>query len=668
MLRLNVNKLRVSRRQGAILGSLAKRPLATAGNQTPESKGPSVVPSTPKTEPKQTVVTPIVNKPESSKNPNSSSLQKGPNSETSGGSNFARTFKRTVYTTGFLSVAAFAGALYYASQDDDFKLLMTKYIPVTPTLLQYSKYLSDSVTGTQQVDKPINTPKVKTTKPSVTLPPPLAKDAHQTSPSQSGLFNPKSSSSSPSDSSSKQLSTPTAPTTLPKQTADLDVIEPQTQSSPKSQLSDLAPEVENVVAVASTDHPAHPSISSLYQSIERLSSLLSATARTTPSILPTVNKIKEIIESTKQDLARLDLDFEVLTEDEEIIVNAILVNQAESLKQALADQAEKFRHTMSEEKAKLQSDAELETKRLLSELETSHKDELRKREDTFDEKLKTALHSQAKELQSRWNREVKAQLDRERNGRLAKLDHLSLKLKYLEKLVFANAERLYNSYHVHHLFSALQALQTTLFEEPGHDHIKHSFQKEWQFIRKLSLHDPLIQSVLDTITENTTKNGIESIPNLHARFTRQIRPEIRKAALMPSSETRSVYKLASDYIRPYFKLPKLSEEDKLTSYQSPLPPIGFVSYTLSSLLSHFLITKPPGLYPNQNDIESILARVEFHLEREDLDSATRELNQLNGWPKELCKDWLKDARSYLEVKQAVEILTAQVGLMSLGAI
>ncbi|KNE59134.1 hypothetical protein AMAG_03470 [Allomyces macrogynus ATCC 38327] len=98
-----------------------------------------------------------------------------------------------------------------------------------------------------------------------------------------------------------------------------------------------------------------------------------------------------------------------------------------------------------------------------------------------------------------------------------------------------------------------------------------------------------------------------------------------------------------------------------------VPPVGFVSYSLSRALSALLIPKAPGLY-KENDMESVLARVEYHLQREDLDAATRELNALTGWPKRLVQGWLKEARRYLEVKMAMDVLQTQVGLQSLGAV
>ena len=66
-----------------------------------------------------------------------------------------------------------------------------------------------------------------------------------------------------------------------------------------------------------------------------------------------------------------------------------------------------------------------------------------------------------------------------------------------------------------------------------------------------------------------------------------------------------------------------------------------------------------------DDVLSVLARAEYHLNEKDLDSAARELNQLKGAPKVLLQDWLKAARERLEVEQALGIVQTQATFASL---
>lgn len=80
---------------------------------------------------------------------------------------------------------------------------------------------------------------------------------------------------------------------------------------------------------------------------------------------------------------------------------------------------------------------------------------------------------------------------------------------------------------------------------------------------------------------------------------------------------------------------------------------GVLLHLASSLLSTMRF-KRSGLVEG-NDVLSVLARAEYYLHEKDLDSATRELNQLRGPPKELLRDWLAAARRRLEVQQALKV-------------
>ena len=61
-----------------------------------------------------------------------------------------------------------------------------------------------------------------------------------------------------------------------------------------------------------------------------------------------------------------------------------------------------------------------------------------------------------------------------------------------------------------------------------------------------------------------------------------------------------------------------------------------------------------GVVPG-NDTLSILAPAGYLLNEKDLDSATRELNQLRGTVRALFQDWLEAARRRPEAHQALEV-------------
>jgi len=90
---------------------------------------------------------------------------------------------------------------------------------------------------------------------------------------------------------------------------------------------------------------------------------------------------------------------------------------------------------------------------------------------------------------------------------------------------------------------------------------------------------------------------------------------------------------------------------------------GVLSHLASQLFSYFRFQRH-GLVAG-SDVLSVLARAEYYMNEKDLDSATRELNQLNSTAKILLSDWLEAARRRLEVLQALEVVQSQATLASL---
>ncbi|KNE57955.1 hypothetical protein AMAG_04788 [Allomyces macrogynus ATCC 38327] len=438
----------------------------------------------------------------------------------------------------------------------------------------------------------------------------------------------------------------------------------------------LSAEIDAAVARAETDTPAaaadpakrplgrSKAIDSLQHSLNRLNAIFSALAQTAPEVRPSVNKIKDVLRSAEQDLDVITTQLDALTDEQNVLAAALLEQQATEFAATLEQQEANLRVQFAAREAALVDEANRSVDAVSAKAAT----DLHQHEAQWAAQTQAMLQQQATELEATWRRQVQDKLDHERNGRLARLDHLHLKLKYLEKMCKINTEKLHKSYHIHSMYSALQALQTTLFEDRTGTAPRTPFKSQWDLLYKLSLNDPLVTAVLDSVSEEAQTQGIASFPELHVRFTQAVAPEVRHAAMLPAREQSVTHSLVSLLTSV---LPARENGDSLLAISqvraTDVPPVGFVSYTLSRALSALLIPKAPGLY-KENDMESILARVEYHLQREDLDAATRELNALTGWPKRLVQGWLKEARRYLEVKMAMDVLQTQVGLQSLGAV
>ncbi|KAI8091466.1 glucose-6-phosphate dehydrogenase [Gilbertella persicaria] len=233
--------------------------------------------------------------------------------------------------------------------------------------------------------------------------------------------------------------------------------------------------------------------------------------------------------------------------------------------------------------------------------------DLKNQQARLEKAREEALVAQAQELQARFVKQVKLLVEQERAGRLAQLDHLSKRFKALETDAIQNAEALDTSRQYHVIHVAVDALEDALEQ-------KQSFVDELQV---LSSHttDPVIHTALSVIPKETAEEGVDTISQLSTRFE-LISEEIRKVALVP--------------------------EDG-----------GFGSHIISHIMA-WLMFKKQGLVEG-DDVESILARTDYYLKRDNLEYAARELNQLTGWPKRLAQDWIQSARRHLEVKQALQV-------------
>jgi mitofilin len=250
---------------------------------------------------------------------------------------------------------------------------------------------------------------------------------------------------------------------------------------------------------------------------------------------------------------------------------------------------------------------------------------------------KCSLHeevvSQGIELQRRWLRSIKSQVETERGGRLAKLDSLATSLKQLERITLDNSAVLDDNVRLHKIWSALRAVQTKS------DRGDVSFDDELRVLQSLAASDDTEAAAADNTViraalaqleaSGVAGTGVKSFAALSSWFTNAVAPRIHEASLVPSPENA-----------------------------------GVGSHAASAVLSKLLFRPKAGLVDG-TDVGAVVARAEYALAEKDLDAAAREVNSLTGWPKKLAHDWLREARRKLEVQQALDIVGAEATLSSL---
>ncbi|KAJ3044753.1 Formation of crista junctions protein 1, partial [Rhizophlyctis rosea] len=276
-------------------------------------------------------------------------------------------------------------------------------------------------------------------------------------------------------------------------------------------------------------------------------------------------------------------------------LNTLEKEEADLIRHSLDSQATKFADTLKSHVESTEKALEEQAKSLTSRTDTLLSEERQKLLDVHNEQLALRLSEQAaefrstldadlrrqaEELERHWSREVKSQVDKERQGRLARLDHLSLKLKFLEKISIEGGEVLDRSWRVHRLWSALKAVQ----DKVGGG-VREPFGRELGVLETAGETFPLVQTVIATIPPEAATEGIPTLPDLEKRF-HSLSSVIRSTQLMPENGG------------------------------------GPVSYAVSNVLSLFVFRKR-GMVPG-DDVESVLSRAEWYLGEGDLEGAARE--------------------------------------------
>ncbi|KAJ6161405.1 hypothetical protein N7470_004801 [Penicillium chermesinum] len=271
----------------------------------------------------------------------------------------------------------------------------------------------------------------------------------------------------------------------------------------------------------------------------------------------------------------------------------------------------RFEETRNMDLAQFREEFETEREKLASAYQEKIKTELSRAQDLAEQRLKNELVEQAIELNRKYIHEVQDLVEREREGRLGKLNELSANIAELENLTTGWGSVIDTNLKTQQLQIAVDAVRTALERAEG----PRPFLRELVAVKELAADDPVVDAAIASINPTAYQRGIPSTAMIIERF-RRVAGEVRKASSSP--------------------------EDA-----------GIASHAASMVLSKVMFKK--DALADGDDVESILVRTENLLEQGNVDAAAREMNTLQGWAKILSKDWLADVRRVLEVKQALEV-------------
>jgi mitofilin len=271
----------------------------------------------------------------------------------------------------------------------------------------------------------------------------------------------------------------------------------------------------------------------------------------------------------------------------------------------------RFDETRTTDIAQYREEFEMEREKLVRAYQLKIQTELQRAQEVAEQRLKNELVEQAIELNRKYLHDVKDLVEKEREGRLSKLNELTANVSDLEKLTTDWQEVIDTNLKTQQLQVAVDATRTVLERSD----LPRPFIRELVAVKELAADDQVVEAAIASINPTAYQHGIPSTPQLIERF-RRVAGEVRKASLLP--------------------------EDA-----------GIASHAASAFLSQ--VTFKKDAVADSNDVDSVLSRTETLLEQGNIDAAAREMNGLQGWAKILSKDWLADVRKVLEVRQALDV-------------
>jgi MICOS complex subunit MIC60 len=416
-----------------------------------------------------------------------------------------------------------------------------------------------------------------------------------------------------------------APADTVKDVVIMAPVETKSETKPTSKVETLAsnaefnPDLDFNAALASL--PDANSVSeilknSLHSLAEKLNDLQSTLKDTDASVC---------VANVRDKLMGLSTYLQLLESEEVVKIGLILEQQSDIFSKMVSELRIEHEHQLAIQASHLLDEC---TTQLLAQEEKAIEkiveatEKLDKQAEEFRGVLQTELANQADQLNKDWNQKLKERVDEERSIRLARLDNLSLQLKFLEKVTLDASEGLARSNRIQMLMACVNSIKCAMDDARVHD-----ISKELALIKRLGREDRFVASILDSLPLDIVDHKV-TYRQLVAQY-KDLQPAIREAQLVPERA-------------------------------------GLISYMLAKLASKLLITRR-GLVAGK-DVESVLARTTYYLDNNDVDKAARELNQIGGWSGLIAQGWLKKVRAYLEIQQAVEIIDNHLQMQSLGAV
>jgi mitofilin len=274
------------------------------------------------------------------------------------------------------------------------------------------------------------------------------------------------------------------------------------------------------------------------------------------------------------------------------------------------------------------------------EYQSELREQLKRQTDSHNQLLSDALNTQEEQLAEKWSGELELKLTEQESHYQREMALTLSHLRGIEYMVNTIAAAGNETKRQQGMRAACDSLHTALqaasaSRDPNEF---HSLQREVIVLRDSAKDDPFILAMLDSLPARALSpgGGIQGEGGLRERFTK-VKRICRRVALVPERGG------------------------------------GLGTYTLSYLQSLLIVSwRFVGRIAREMEDEdlntfAILERADACIRQGDIELAVRYMNLLRGEPRNVARDWLCDARSYLETLQAVQLVSEYMAALNITA-
>ncbi|KAJ5778201.1 hypothetical protein N7520_001447 [Penicillium odoratum] len=524
---------------------------------------------------------------------------------------FRRFLLYLILTSGF----TYGGGVFLALKSDNFHDFFTEYVP----------YGEECVLYFEERDFSRRFPNAS----RHIVAAPRAEDKPVTIPSNSGLSWKVASEDSGSDVSKSGPHMSSKPEAAKSEDGNATIVKAKADKASKSAPKEEKKEEKKAVSL---DEPRQPAVAPV-NTIEFLKTQDGDEA-VVQELVKTFNDIVTVISAdenagkysgpvakAKEELQKIGEKISAIRTEARTAAQEELNKAHSTFDESAKELIRQFEEMRASDIAQFREEFESEREKLALAYQNKINVELQRAQELAEQRLQNELVEQAIELNRKYVHDVQDLVEREREGRLSKLNELTANISELEKLTTGWSNVIDTNLKTQQLQVAVDAVRSVVerTETP------RPFVRELVAVKELAADDPVVDAAIASINPTAYQRGIPSTAMIIERF-RRVASEVRKASLLP--------------------------EDA-----------GIASHAASMVLSKVMFKK--DALADGDDVESILVRTESLLEEGQVDAAAREMNALQGWAKILSKDWLADVRRVLEVKQALEVIETEARLQCL---